>query len=51
VASGSAWIELGQTEDTVPASLDVALQPSGLTLLAKAAGLIDGETGAFDVIP
>ena len=30
VASGSAWIQLGQTEDTAPSNLDVILQPNGL---------------------
>lgn len=30
VASGSTWIELGQTADTVPSSLDGTLQPAGL---------------------
>ena len=31
VVGGSAWLELGQTEDTVPSSLDVLLNPDGLT--------------------
>jgi hypothetical protein len=30
VAGGSGWLQLGQTEDTVPSNLDVHLNPGGL---------------------
>src|SRR5439155_6119935 len=30
VVGGSAWLQLGQTEDTIPSNLDVLLSPGGL---------------------
>src|SRR5439155_8542929 len=43
---GSAWLQLGQTEDTIPSNLDVLLSPGGLATGEHVDTIVVTSTGS-----